>query len=82
MIQVLREYVEGDMQVTEYTRDGVSVSHTVRIPVHIEQPQLEPQPPVETMEQKIARLEQQVQSDNLIVMETLASIYEEIIGGA
>lgn len=43
---------------------------------------IEPQPPVETMEEKIARLEQQVQSDNLVIMETLATIFEEIIGGA
>ena len=40
-----------------------------------------PQQPVESTEEKIARLEQQVMNDNLIVMETLASIYEEIIGG-
>ena len=82
MIQVLREYIEGDMQITEYTRDGVTVSHTVRTPVQTEQPEpQEPQTPVETMEEKISHLEQQVMNDNLIVMETLASIYEEIIGG-
>ena len=82
MIQILNEYIEGVVHVTEYTLDGVTVSHTVRTPVQTEQSQPETQPPVETMEEKIARLEQQVQSDNLIVMETLASIYEEIIGGA
>lgn len=42
----------------------------------------EPQPPVETMEEKIARLEQLVQEQNLTQMEVLATIYEEILGGA
>lgn len=80
MISILHKHIENGIQVTEYTRDGVTVSHTVRTPVQTEQP--EPQEPVETMEEKIARLEQQVANDNLILMETLASIYEEIIGGA
>ena len=78
-MNVLRKYIEGDEQVTEYTRDGVTVSHTVRTPIQTEQPQPEPQPPVETMEQKIARLEQQVQSDNLILMDALAMTYEQIM---
>lgn len=82
MLKILREYVEGDEQVTEYTRDGVTVSHTVRMPVQEDKPEPEPQEPIETIEEKVARLEQQVMNDNLIVMETLASIYEEIIGGA
>ena len=36
---------------------------------------IELQPPVETMEQKIARLEQQVMNDNLILMDALAMTY-------
>lgn len=82
MLNILREYIDGDMQFTEYTRDGVTVSHTVRTPVQTEQPEPEPQEPVETMEQKIARLEQLVQEQNLTQMEVLATIYEEILGGA
>lgn len=39
----------------------------------------EPQEPIETMEQKIVRLEKQVQSDNLILMDALAMTYEEIM---
>lgn len=39
----------------------------------------EPQPPVETTEQKIARLEQQVMNDNLILMDALAMTYEQIM---
>lgn len=40
---------------------------------------VEPQPPVETMEEKIARLEQQVMNDNLILMDALAMTYEEVM---
>ncbi|MCV9899820.1 hypothetical protein OKS35_06750 [Exiguobacterium sp. N5] len=43
---------------------------------------IEPQMPIETMEEKITRLEQLVQEQNLVQMEVLATIYEEILGGA
>lgn len=33
----------------------------------------------ETLEDKITRLEQQVQMDNLVVFEVLATIYEELV---
>jgi hypothetical protein len=33
----------------------------------------------ETAEQKIARLEQQIQADNLVTFEVLATIYEELL---
>lgn len=36
-------------------------------------------PPIETMEEKIARLEQQVMNDNLILMNALAMTYEEVM---
>lgn len=42
---------------------------------------VEPQPPVETMEEKITRLEQQVQSDNFMILEVLAEIYAVTAGG-
>lgn len=41
-----------------------------------------PSQPIETMEQKIARLEQQLTEQNLVQMEVLATIYEQILGGA
>lgn len=79
MVRKLRDFIDGDEKVTEYTRDGVTVSHTVRTAVQTEQPEQEPQEPVETMEEKIARLEQQVMSDNLILMDALAMTYEEVM---
>ena len=36
-------------------------------------------PKIETAEEKIARLEQQIQQDNLIQFEVLATIYEELM---
>lgn len=38
-----------------------------------------PVEPQETLEEKIERLEQQIQQDNLITFEVLATIYEEIL---
>lgn len=51
MLQILRKFIEGVEQVTEYTRDGVTVSHIVRTPLQIEQPQPEPQEPQPTLEE-------------------------------
>lgn len=79
MVRKLRDFIDGDEQVTEYTRDGVTVSHTVRTPVQTEQPEPEPQEPVETIEEKVARLEQQVMNDNLILMDALAMTYEQVM---
>lgn len=47
MIEILREFVENDMRVIEYTRDGVCVSHRVEVPVQNETvgEQLPPLPP-------------------------------------
>lgn len=39
----------------------------------------QPSEPAETLEQKVVRLEQQIQQDNLIQFEVLATIYEEIL---
>lgn len=77
MVDILRTFIEGDQKVTEYTRDGVTVSHTVREPNRTELTQT-----VETTDQKIARLEKQLAEQNLMQMEVLATIYEQILGGA
>jgi hypothetical protein len=47
MITILRQYIEDDMQVVEYTKDGVTVSHTVKTPIQNETAgeQLPPLPP-------------------------------------
>ena len=80
MIKVLRQYIENDTQVTEYSVDGKNVSHRVEVPVQSEAPTEVNLPiyPQETTEQKIERLEQQVQQDNLILFDVLATIYDEV----
>jgi hypothetical protein len=79
MLQVLREYQEDAQEVTEYTRDGETVSHTVRVPIQEETPPAEPTETEPTLEEKITRLEQQIQQDNLVTFEVLATIYEELL---
>jgi hypothetical protein len=36
MIAILRQYIEDNMQVIEYTKDGVTVSHVVKTPIQNE----------------------------------------------
>lgn len=74
MVTKLREYIENGIQVIEYTRDGESVSHVVKTPVVTE-----PTEPVETVEEKLARMEQQLEAQSLVQLEVLATIYEELL---
>jgi len=77
--RILRETIEDGMKIIEYTKDGETVSGRISYPSSIVEINPEPSSTVETTEQKIERLEQQVQSDNLIMMEVLATIYEELL---
>jgi hypothetical protein len=36
MLNILKRYIEGEMIVTEYTADGVNVSHIVKTPIQHE----------------------------------------------
>jgi len=36
MLSILKQYIENDMQVIEYTKDGVNVSHVVKTPIQNE----------------------------------------------
>lgn len=45
MLSILKQYTDGEYQVTEYTEDGKTVSHIVKTPIHTEQANtIEPQP--------------------------------------
>lgn len=54
---ILRAYQDGDYNVTEYTVDGVNVSHTVRelIQSIVETPA--EHPPGPTLDERVATLE-------------------------
>jgi hypothetical protein len=36
MLKIVNQYIEGEMIVTEYTADGVNVSHVVKTPIQQE----------------------------------------------
>lgn len=65
MISILRQYIEGDMNVIEYTKDGVTVSHVVKTPVQNETAgeQLPPLPPnpLLQVQQENAELKAQIE---------------------
>jgi hypothetical protein len=57
MIEILRQYIDGDYQVTEYTKDGQTVSHVVKIPLQTEVPAGEQIPVPPTFEQRLSAVE-------------------------
>ncbi|MED5042762.1 hypothetical protein P9848_12590 [Geobacillus stearothermophilus] len=65
MITILRQYIEGDMQVVEYTKDGVTVSHVVKTPIQNETAgeQLPPLPPnpLLQLQQENAELKERIE---------------------
>jgi len=74
-MRTLRVFIENGIEITEFTLDGVTVSHRVETPA---QPQ-EPIEPQETLEQKVERIELQRQDDTLMQLDVLATIYEELL---
>lgn len=51
-MQILRQYEEDGLLVTEYTKDGTTVSHTVRVPIQTESIEpVEPTEPQPTLEE-------------------------------
>jgi len=50
MAQILREYIENGIKIAEFTKDGTTVSHTVKSIVP--QP-IEPKTPQPTLEDKV-----------------------------
>jgi hypothetical protein len=82
MLEILRKYTEDSFGIVEYTKNGIDVSHVVKTPIVNNETGIE----IETIDEKIARLEQnnqelkaQVEQDNLIQFEVLATIYEELL---
>ena len=77
MLQVLREYTKDGFKITEYTTDGKTASHVVTSIIsegEIIQ--------VESLEEKIGRLEQQLaeqKEQNLNLLDVNLSLYEELL---
>ncbi len=51
MLYILNKYVDNNVQVAEYTKDGTTVSHTVKTPIQTEPS--EPQEPEPTINESI-----------------------------
>jgi hypothetical protein len=82
MLKILKKYTEDSFEVVEYTKNGIDVSHVVKTPIINDETDIE----IESIDEKIARLERnnqelkvQVEQDNLIQFEVLATIYEELL---
>ncbi len=65
------------MEVTEYTKDGVTVSHTIRVPVRTEL--IAPTAPQPSIEERLETIElstaqTQIQVDYLAFMTELATM--------
>lgn len=76
-MEVLKAYTDGDMEVTEYTKDGVTVSHTIRVPVRTEP--IAPTAPQPSIEERLETIElsaaqTQIQVDYLAFMTELATM--------
>ncbi|MGE7922384.1 hypothetical protein ACQKND_04255 [Viridibacillus arvi] len=72
-VKLLREYEENGEKVTEYTRDGETVSHTVRKPIVTEPPApIEPQPTLEELQTKTL-----LNTEYLITMSELSNLKGE-----
>lgn len=55
MLEILRVYTENNLKITEYTKDGKTVSHVVEEPIQTEQ---------QPIESKLTT-EEQILSENL-----------------
>lgn len=79
MIQFLREYIEGDKQVTEYTKDGETVSHVVEVSIQSEILPGETLPVPPTFEQRINELQtKNVELESALVeMSTYVAMQEQ-----
>ena len=79
MIGILRQYIDGNKQITEYTRDGETLSHKLEVPVSEEVPPGEVLPVLPTFEQRLNELQtQNVELESALVeMSTYAAMQEQ-----
>lgn len=74
---LLREYVEGEHTIKEFTKDGVNISHVAKVLANLkEEPPINIQP---SLEERLATIElstaqTQIQVDYLAFMTELATM--------
>ncbi|MED0688204.1 hypothetical protein [Anoxybacillus ayderensis] len=70
-MNILRQYVEENMNVIEYTKDGVTVSHVIKTPIQNETAgeQLPPLPPNPLL---------QLQQENAELKESISIIQQAL----
>jgi KaiC/GvpD/RAD55 family RecA-like ATPase len=73
-MEILRQYEENGMKITEYTKDGVTIHAIVREAI----PTIEENPQPVTLEELNNKLEETKQ-DNLILMDAIATLFEEVL---
>jgi len=77
MLKILNQYEQDGYQITEYTKDGTTVSHTVKVPIQTEP--VEPVEPRPTTDERLEIIElsvaqTQTQVDYLAFMTELATM--------
>ena len=65
MLFILKQYTQEGMQITEYTIDGTTVSHTVKTPIQTEP--IEPEEPEPTLKE--------IQDTQMAIMSGIFDIY-------
>lgn len=70
MLQIFSQYTENDMQITEYTKDGTTISHTVRVAIQTESVEpVEPQPSSEEIQTQTL-----LNTEYLVIMSELTNL--------
>ena len=72
MIFILNHYEQDGMNVTEYTKDGETISHTVKTPIPQEIEPIEPQEPEPT--------NREIQETQMAIMSGIFDIYMAQMG--
>lgn len=70
-MKIINKYESDGMSVTEYTKDGTTVSHTVKTPMQTES--IEPQEPEPT--------NKELKENQVAIMNGLIDLYMTNLGG-
>lgn len=84
MLEILKEYIEGNLIVREYTKDGITTSHIIKSPVNqnIEQEIVIPPSPIEVLKREneiLGQLVSQGELERLEMAQTMSNMELEIL---